>query len=115
MTTQTLWRAAPVDRPHFGQGSYWTPSVEFARRFRLWLDENFPREHTVYRADVEVTDALDIPFEVKMDSPVVTRRVPELAAAGYLWVTFYEGAFEGTISRQYVHLGEQPIAAECAS
>lgn len=114
----TLWRAAPAESPYFGRGSYWTPSIEFAQRFRLWLDENVGAPNVVYTATVDVADSMDFPFGLQLDSSNVTRRVPQLAAAGYLWVTFHEAAFEGATVRQYVYLGAQPIQAtptECRS
>ena len=108
----TLYRAAAAESPHFGLGSYWTPSEDFARRFRFWLDEHFKDRHAVYRAEVELSDVLDVPFGVFLDSAKVTRRAGRLAAS-YRWVSFYErGAFEGTMIRQYVYLGDEPIRAE---
>jgi hypothetical protein len=109
-----LWRAAPADGAHFGMGSYWTASELFARRFRLWLDETADGRHVIYRADVDLSASLDLPFGVEVSSPVITRHAAEFAAAGYRWVTFYEGVFEGATSRQYVYLGTDPIAAEPA-
>lgn len=108
----TLWRAAPAVEPHFGQGSYWTASEQFAERFRLWLDQTYGGTHLVYRAEVELDSVLDVPFGVPISSTEVSARVTELAAEGYQWVTFYEGFFEGSTSREFVYLGSTPIGAD---
>jgi hypothetical protein len=63
----------------------------------------------IYRADVELSNVLEIPFGTWVPSPDITARVDELAASGFQWVTFYEGVFEGTVINQYVYLGELPI------
>ena len=108
-----MYRAAPADSPHFGRGSYWTTDESFARRFRLWLDETFSGQHVVYRAEVDLTDVLSVPFGVFLSSPEVTARVDQLAST-YRWLTFYEGVFEGNMILQYVYLGEEPIRAKRA-
>jgi hypothetical protein len=114
----TLYRAATATDPHFGKGSYWSPSEHFARRFAVWLDETFSTTrgmNVVYRAEVDVIASLDFPFGVWVSSSAVTERVDVFAAAGYRWVTFHEGVFEGTTSLQFVYLGQEPIEAEVAT
>lgn len=108
----TLYRAAAVTDPHFGYGSYWTVSRDFAYRFRCWLGENIGGQHAVYRLKTEIANALEFPFGVFVNSTAVTSRQDTFRAAGYLWVTFHEDVFEGTTSRQYVYLGATPLPAE---
>ena len=114
----TLYRAAPAENPYFGHLSYWTHSESFARRFRLWLDEHFKDKgpYVIYRADVDLTDILDVPFGAFLNSARVSQFVrehgAELAGSRYEWLSFYEGVFEGNVTRQYVYLGHEPIRAE---
>ncbi len=115
MTAVTLYRAADAEAPHFGRGSYWTRSESFARRFKLWLDQNYEGDHAIYRAGIDLAGELEVPFGLFLDSAKVSRQVEQLAGATYTWLSFYEkGAFEGVMTRQYVYLGDEPIRAEAA-
>jgi hypothetical protein len=109
-----LWRAAPFENPYFGKGSYWTGSLDFAARFRVWLDVEFPERapHVIYQAAyVDGSRCLTIPFGTPVDSPKITSMLSDFAAHGYLWVTFYERVYEGLITAQWVYLGDAPLVA----
>lgn len=117
--TTTVYRAAPVDNPYFGRGSYWTRSLEFAQLFRLWLIETVGGEHEVYRAEVDLTAVHELAGRALSD--IVTASVPLFAEEGHQWLSFLErGSDEGVdpglaslvvTERQYVYLGERPISA----
>ena len=105
-----LWRAAPVQDPWMGFGSYWTRSEDFAHRFRLWVEGTCGTPSRVYVAEVELTDPIDFPFGVFLDPVKVTRNASAWAAR-YRWISFYEkGPFEGRMIHQYVYLGQDPIS-----
>lgn len=115
--TRTLWRAAPTVDPYFGHGSYWSPTLPFANRFQLWLDEYFPEEqHIVYLAEVDLTGSIDVPFGTWVDSTTLTKeRLATFAGDGYRWLSFYEGVWEGEVPRQFVYLGTDAITAQPAA
>lgn len=108
--TRVLYRAAPVENPYFGRGSYWTHRLAFAQEFKDWLDGIWVGPHTVYSAEVHLTDLVDFPATRRLPSEVINKRVPDFAAAGAQWITFYEGVYRGVVDKQYVYLGETPIA-----
>ncbi len=114
----TLYRAAERSGGYFGQGSYWTPSRSFAKRFRLWAareqDAIERRDMALWVLDVEEPEEriLDLrsPGAVLLfDSPSMNKRVAALSDAGYGWVFFYEGASEGNISPQAIYLGSDVL------
>jgi hypothetical protein len=88
-------------------------SRKFADRFRLWLDENYPAQapHIVYSAEVELSDHLRIPLGIKVSSEKVTALLDEFAAEGYRWVSFFDAAFEGTVTQEFVYFSTDPIMA----
>ena len=108
-----LFRAARAVDPHFGRGSYWTVSRGFAERFRVWLDAHAPQQapHVIYRAEVDLSDHLSIPFGKQVSSSKVSARIDDFAAAGYRWISFFDNAFEGTIVQEFVYLAADPIRA----
>ncbi|OLT12271.1 hypothetical protein BJF78_24740 [Pseudonocardia sp. CNS-139] len=68
----------------------------------------------IYRAEVDMTGLLEIPFGTWVPSPRITALVDDFAERGYRWVSFYEGVWMGQVTVQYVYLGEASISAEPA-
>jgi hypothetical protein len=114
-----LYRSDVADDPYFGRGSFWTPSVAFARKFSLWTQEPDVKRRrgqaatALYAVEAERDGTwLDLTNpHLLVPSSEVTRRVASLAACGYRWVLFYEGVYEGVISAQAVYLGDEPLRA----
>lgn len=108
-----LWRAAPAEGAWFGRCSYWTHDQDFARRFRALLAARVGGEFVIYRADLELTAVLDIPFGTFLDSARVNAgvRLGWFAEDGYRWLAFYEEPWYGVWTKQYVYLGTEPVEA----
>lgn len=95
-----LWRCAEVERPHFGRGSFWTPTRAYAEWFARWKAATYPelRPLGVYGADLRVADAavidlrrhlggrggLALPFDVS--GAAVLAEADRLARRGIEWV-----------------------------
>jgi hypothetical protein len=119
-----LYRVAPIGRPYFGHGSYWTASADFARCFAEWANSR-PElahlgRHVIYRAEVELTGVL--PLAETAFSDIVSAVTDRFAAEGHRWVSFIERGSDDGLSAemaalvgtcpQYVYLGQAAIAAE---
>ena len=111
----TIWRAALRDGPYFGRGSHWTTSEDTARGFQRWLEETSSVRRLIYRAEVQLTDVFEAPYGVLPDPSEVAKCVAWAWPEGYRWLAFYEaGAWDTRLTKQYVYLGNEPIAAALA-
>lgn len=109
----TLWRAALREGPYFGRGSHWTTSEDTARGFQRWLEETSSVRRMIYRAEVQLTDVFEAPYEI--DPSEVAKCVAWAWPEGYRWLAFYEaGAWDTRLSKQYVYLCHEPITAALA-
>ena len=111
----TLWRASLRDGPYFGRGSHWTISEDTARSFQRWLEATSSVHRVIYRAEVQLTDVFEAPYGVLLDATEVAKCVAWAWPEGHRWLAFYAaGAWDTRLTKQYVYLGNEPIAAALA-
>ena len=111
----TLWRASLRDGPYFGRGSHWTISEDTARSFQRWLEATSSVHRVIYRAEVQLTDVFEAPYGILLDTSEVAKCVAWAWPEGHRWLAFYAaGAWDTRLTKQYVYLGNEPIAAALA-
>lgn len=118
MKDMTLYRAAERENGYFGQGSYWTPSRMFAARFAQWAAKEqsvvIRQGMALWKIDISEPEERVLDLRPPRDlllfsSMAINRRIIQFAERGFLWVFFYEGVFEGTISTQAVYVGTEEL------